>query len=136
MYRMIPSGIQGFRYWCLPRQRLVSVISFMAGTLNPLEPSLKLIPMGERDELPAKKQIRTLVVDDFVSMHEALTTCLESLPGVEVVGTALNGKEALDKVPLLKPDLAVIDLQMPVMDGFQLMRRLRREYPQMRLVAV
>jgi DNA-binding NarL/FixJ family response regulator len=92
--------------------------------------------MAEQDEFSAVRQVRTLVVDDFVSMHQALTICLQSLPGVEVVGTALNGQEALEKVPLLKPDLAIVDLQMPVMDGFQLMRRLRQDYPHIRLVAV
>jgi DNA-binding NarL/FixJ family response regulator len=87
-------------------------------------------------ERRAQKVVRVLVVDDFVSMHEALTTCLGALEQLEVVGTALNGKEALEKVAELKPDLAIVDLQMPVMDGFQLMRHLRRDYPQIRLVAV
>jgi two-component system chemotaxis response regulator CheB len=83
-----------------------------------------------------RQPVRTLVVDDFVSMQQALTDCLASVPGVEVVGTALNGKEALEKAPLLNLDLAIVDLQMPVMDGFQLMRQLRRDYPHIRLVAV
>jgi two-component system, chemotaxis family, protein-glutamate methylesterase/glutaminase len=92
--------------------------------------------MGDKDEISGRQQVRTLVVDDFVSMQEALSACLSSLPGVQVVGTAGNGKEALEKVPLLRPDLAIVDLQMPVMDGFQLMRQLRRDYPHIRLVAV
>jgi two-component system, chemotaxis family, protein-glutamate methylesterase/glutaminase len=84
----------------------------------------------------AIQRVRTLVVDDFASMQQALTACAESVAGVEVVGTAFNGKEALDKTALLKPDLVIVDLQMPVMDGFQLMRHLRRDYPHVRLVAV
>jgi two-component system chemotaxis response regulator CheB len=92
--------------------------------------------MGDKNDISGKQPVRALVVDDFVSMHEALTTCLEALPGIEVVGTALNGKEALEKVPLLHPDLAIVDLQMPVMDGFQLIRHLRRDYPHIRVVAV
>ncbi len=108
----------------------------MVGALYPVVDQQKFNPMAEHDEFLAGRQVRTLVVDDFVSMHDALTACLQTLPGVQVVGTALNGQEALDKVPLLRPDLAIVDLQMPVMDGFQLMRRLRREYPHIRLVAV
>ena len=92
--------------------------------------------MGKENETPESRSVRTLVVDDFATMQQALTTCLEALPNIEVVGTALNGQEALDLVPTVNPDLAIIDLQMPVMDGFQLMRHLRRSYPNIRLVAV
>ena len=77
-----------------------------------------------------------LIVDDFVSMQDALAICMQSLPGFEVVGTAGNGKEALELVPQIAPDLAIVDLQMPVMDGFQLIRRLRRDHPHIRLIAV
>lgn len=92
--------------------------------------------MGKENETPESRSVRTLVVDDFATMQQALTACLQALPNIEVVGTALNGQEALDLVPTIKPDLAIIDLQMPVMDGFQLMRHLRLSYPNMRLVAV
>jgi CheY-like chemotaxis protein len=95
-----------------------------------------IMTIGQSNETPESRSVRTLVVDDFASMQQALTACLEALPDIEVVGTALNGQEALDLVPKLKPDLAVVDLQMPVMDGFQLMRHLRRDYPHIRLVAV
>ena len=94
------------------------------------------MPMGNENETPESRSVRALVVDDYASMQQALSSCVESLPSVRVVGTALNGKEALDLVPQLNPDLAIVDLQMPVMDGFQLMRALRRDYPHIRLVAV
>lgn len=80
--------------------------------------------------------VRALVAEDFVHMQEALVACLETIPNVAVVGTAFNGQEALEKIRQLTPKLAVVDLQMPVMDGFKLMRELRREYPGMVLVAV
>jgi CheY-like chemotaxis protein len=92
--------------------------------------------MSDLQVFSTARRVRTLVVDDFESMLTALSSCLELLDGVEVVGTALNGKEALEKVALLQPDLVIADLQMPVMDGFQLMRRLKQEYPEIRLVAV
>ena len=69
-------------------------------------------------------------------MQTALVNCLKSVPCVTVVATALNGQEALDKASKQTVELAVVDLQMPVMDGFKLMRELRRVYPAIRLVAV
>ena len=80
--------------------------------------------------------IRALVADDFPHMQTALVDCLNSVPGVTVVATALNGQEALDQAKRQTLELAVVDLQMPVMDGFKLMRELRRAYPAIRLVAV
>ena len=77
-----------------------------------------------------------MVADDFPYMQDALVSCLQSVPGVEVVATALNGREALDLVRQHGPSLAIVDLQMPIMDGFKLLRELRRAYPTMRLVAV
>jgi CheY-like chemotaxis protein len=95
-----------------------------------------IMSMGKISETPESRSVLALVVDDFASMQQALTACLEALPNVHVVGTAQNGREALDLVRSLKPDLAIVDLQMPVMDGFQLMRHLRRDYPHVLLVAV
>src|SRR4051812_37991680 len=74
-------------------------------------------------------EIGVVVADDFPHMQAALVSCVESIPGIRVVATALNGKEALDRVREHEPNLAVIDLQMPVMDGFKVIRELRRMYP-------
>ena len=80
--------------------------------------------------------VRALVAEDFASMQQALVECLQSIPGLEVVGTAFNGREALEKARELGPNLAIIDLQMPVMNGFILMRELRKCYPAILLIAV
>ena len=92
--------------------------------------------MAETRQNPQATDIDVVVADDFPHMQAALASCLESLPGVHVVATALNGREALDRVREHEPELAVVDLQMPVMDGFKVLRELRKSYPQMRLVAV
>jgi DNA-binding NarL/FixJ family response regulator len=89
---------------------------------------------GDTDEVGGR--IRALVADDYPHMQQALVACLRNVDGVEVVATALNGKDALDKVQEHTPGLAIIDLQMPVMDGFRLLRELRRLHPGMRLVAI
>lgn len=79
---------------------------------------------------------RVLVVDDYPSMQQALVSCLETLDGVEVVGTAANGKEALDQALSLHPQIVIADLQMPIMDGFQLTRELRKQCPEINVIAV
>ncbi|MCL6559976.1 MAG: chemotaxis response regulator protein-glutamate methylesterase, partial [Firmicutes bacterium] len=50
-------------------------------------------------------------------------------PDIELVGTAANGREALDKIPVLKPDVVVLDVEMPVLDGLSTLRRLMKTHP-------
>ena len=57
-----------------------------------------------------------------------LTTILAADSEIKVVGTAENGKEALEKIKLLKPDFATIDIRMPIMDGFQAIENIMAEY--------
>ena len=90
---------------------------------------------GESNDV-ASKPVRALVADDFPHMQQALVSCLHTLPGVRVVATAGDGAEALHQARQHQPELAVVDLQMPVMDGFKVLRELRRAYPAMRLVAI
>ena len=94
------------------------------------------IDLTENIKAGANRQVRALVADDFPHMQEALVSCLKSMPGVEVVATALNGREALERVREHDLSLAIVDLQMPIMDGFKLLRELRKAYPTMRLVAI
>ncbi|MDI6711911.1 MAG: chemotaxis-specific protein-glutamate methyltransferase CheB [Anaerosomatales bacterium] len=61
--------------------------------------------------------IRVLVVDDSIVAREMLAQILQSDPGIEVVGVASNGEEAVDAVARLKPDLVTMDIHMPKMDG-------------------
>jgi two-component system chemotaxis response regulator CheB len=69
--------------------------------------------------------LRVLVVDDTVTYRKILSDMLGELPGVTVVGAAANGKIALDKIAQFKPDLVTLDLEMPDMDGLEVLRRLR-----------
>src|SRR5208337_1444249 len=68
--------------------------------------------------------LKTLIVDDEPVARRVLREDLELLPDVEVVGEAENGKEALLRIEKLKPDLVFLDLQMPVMSGFEVVRNL------------
>jgi two-component system LytT family response regulator len=68
--------------------------------------------------------MRTLIVDDEPIARRVLREGLELLPGVEVVGEAGNGRSALEQIEKLRPELVFLDLQMPVMSGFEVVRNL------------
>ncbi len=74
-----------------------------------------------------KKKIRVLVVDDTIVYRKAVSEIMESLPEVELVGVAHNGKIALSKIKTLKPDLLTLDIEMPVMNGLELLAELQKE---------
>jgi len=78
--------------------------------------------------------LRTLVVDDSFRFLKTLCAYLQTEPLFQVVGTAMGGGEALHMAELLGPDLVLMDLNMPVMDGLQATAILRRRVPNMRII--
>jgi DNA-binding NarL/FixJ family response regulator len=80
--------------------------------------------------------VRVLLVDDQALFREALATLLEVCPEVEVVGEAGDGAAALDRVAEVRPDVVLMDLHMPVLDGIAATRRLRIEHPEVRVLAL
>ncbi len=75
------------------------------------------------------KKIRVLIVDDSAFMRKALKEILSSDPDIEVVDTARNGLDALEKIERLKPDVITLDINMPVMDGKETLRRIMESDP-------
>ena len=75
------------------------------------------------------RKIRVLVVDDSAFMRKAIREILERDPSIEVVGTARNGLDALEKIKELNPDVVTLDINMPVMDGKECLRRIMEENP-------
>jgi len=71
--------------------------------------------------------IRVLVVDDAVVFRRAISDALAGLPDVEVAGTAVNGKLALVRLRALQPDLMTLDVEMPEMNGIEVLERMRAE---------
>lgn len=80
--------------------------------------------------------VRVLVVDDQALFREALVTLLGARPEVEVVGEAADGHQALERSAALRPDVVLMDLHMPVLDGIGATRRLRVEQPGVRVLAL
>ncbi len=75
------------------------------------------------------QNLRILVVDDTIVYRKAVTDILEQLPGIEVVGVAHNGSIAMAKVKTLKPDLLTLDVEMPQMNGIEVLQELRKNHP-------
>jgi two-component system chemotaxis response regulator CheB len=69
--------------------------------------------------------VKVLIVDDSVFMRTVIRDMLQQDPSIEIVGTAINGLEALEKIPALKPDLITLDIEMPKMNGLEVLRELR-----------
>jgi DNA-binding NarL/FixJ family response regulator len=71
--------------------------------------------------------VRILLVDDHPIVRQGLRTLLEGRPGWEVVGEASDGVEALDKVEVLEPDVVVLDVTMPRMNGLEACRQIQQK---------
>jgi DNA-binding NarL/FixJ family response regulator len=77
---------------------------------------------------------RVLVVDDAANLRELLTILLDVEDDFEVVGTAADGEQAIVAAERLQPDIVLLDLAMPVMDGLQALPQLREHVPAARIV--
>jgi two-component system, chemotaxis family, protein-glutamate methylesterase/glutaminase len=78
--------------------------------------------------------IRVLVVDDSVVIRKLLTTTLNEDKEVEVVATASHGRIALAKIPQVNPDIVILDVEMPEMDGLETLLHLRKDWPRLPVI--
>ena len=78
--------------------------------------------------------IRVMITDDHLIVREGLRLILETAEGIDIVGEASDGAECLQLVPQSKPDVILMDLQMPRMDGITAIGHLRRGYPEIAIV--
>jgi two-component system chemotaxis response regulator CheB len=79
-------------------------------------------------------KIRVLVVDDAVVMRRLIAEVLARDPDIEVIGTAADGRFALQKVAQLNPDLVTLDVEMPEIDGVETLRELRKTHPRLPVI--
>ncbi|MBV1788611.1 response regulator transcription factor [Marinobacterium sp. D7] len=78
--------------------------------------------------------IKVILVDDHPLVLDGIRARLEDEPGIDVVGEACNGLQAVEKAQALKPDVMLMDVSMPVMNGFEATRELRERCPEVRVL--
>jgi len=84
----------------------------------------------------AKTLIRVLVVDDHRHIHDVITRVLIGISDISLVGQAANGAEAIKLCEEVRPDLILMDVVMPVMDGMQATERIREKYPDIKILVL
>ncbi len=86
--------------------------------------------------MTADQPLRVVIADDQASVREGLVLLLGGLPGIDVVGAAADGEQALELVAEYQPDAILLDLHMPVLDGIGATRRLVAEHPGVAIVVL
>jgi NarL family two-component system response regulator LiaR len=86
--------------------------------------------------MPETKRIRVMIVDDHAVVRSGLSAFLSVYPDLEMVGEAESGEDALSRIGLLLPDVILMDLMMPGMDGVQTTRAVKQKYPHIQIVAL
>lgn len=81
-------------------------------------------------------QIRVLVVDDHVLLRQGIAGILAPEPDIELVAEAANGAEAVETFVRMRPDVTLMDLQMPVLSGIEAIQRIRSGAPQARIIVL
>jgi two-component system NarL family sensor kinase len=95
---------------------------------------VQLIPTGGVAESNGWRK-RILIADDHDVLRRGIRTMLESDPGLEVCGEAVDGKDALEKTLAQAPDLVILDINMPIMNGLDVLRQIVRHRPQTKVLA-
>jgi DNA-binding NarL/FixJ family response regulator len=83
-----------------------------------------------------RRLLRVLIVDDMPQVRQDLRLLLQLTGELEIVGEAANGAEAIGQAEVLCPDVVVMDLEMPVMDGYEAARQIKARCPACRVIAL
>lgn len=100
---------------------------------KPIEPT-SLVPRIQRLLEEATRRIKVLVVDDHTMVRDGICAVLTLQRDLDVVGEAVNGKEAIEKVFRLLPDVALMDILMPKLSGLEATRQISAQCPQTRVL--
>lgn len=109
---------------------------YLAKPFTPLALARKLVTLGvctaaEATAAGSRGPIRVLIVDDSATIRSVLSATLAADPDLRVAGTAINGQMALASIAASLPDLVLLDVEMPVLDGIATLREIRRLHPKL-----
>lgn len=80
--------------------------------------------------------IKILIVDDHKMVIEGIQMLFDHHPSIRIVGSALSGSEALEQIALHRPDIVLMDVSMPDMDGIQTTQKARQQFPELKIIAL
>ncbi len=89
---------------------------------------------NRRGLLPMAKTVRVLLVEDHALVRAGLAAMLRRLPGIEIVGEAANGHDALRLIKESRPTLVLTDIALPSLNGIEVLARITKEYPEVRVI--
>lgn len=88
------------------------------------------------EENKKREPIKVMVVDDHEVVREGVVRILERQGGIKVVALARTGEEAMDKIRLFEPEVITVDIELPGINGIELIKRIKSEYPDVEAVAL
>jgi CheY-like chemotaxis protein len=115
----------------ISRTNMTSQSSSSAAILTPA-----VYMASERSDLQSQREVKILLVEDHEIIRNGLRILIGGYSGWKVCGEAGNGKEAIEKTLALRPDLVVIDVVMPVMDGIEATKQIRKVAPTTKVVMI
>jgi PAS domain S-box-containing protein len=99
--------------------------------------SVSITIASQRDATASsEKKIRIILVDDHMVMRQGLAGLLQAEPDIEIIGEASDGQSGVDLIRELRPDVVLMDISMPGMDGIQATRIIHKEHPEVRIIGL
>jgi DNA-binding NarL/FixJ family response regulator len=116
--------------WSLDEGRQMDAVEYLT---KPVEPKM-LVPLVHALLGGMTKRIKVFIVDDHAVVRDGICALLSLQKDISVVGEAVNGKEAVEKVLQLSPDVVLMDIVMPVMNGLEATKHICKECPQTKVL--